>query len=229
MSWPADSGGIGGSSGAQPLVTTWAARPAATNNGSLARFTDVGGGTGSTGGGSLFYSNGTRWKPVNGGALLDAVDTTNTSVANTTEQQLNPNHIVIPAGVIGDYDRLRIKLTLSKSAAVDTSTVRLRFGPLGTVADPVLTTITGLAAANQSYGAQIDFKRVSATSLQKLGNADPSTGFNGAVASVITSTVAVSSMDSNPMYLTISSQMTGGTETVSLVDFTMFLDATDSQ
>lgn len=229
MSWPADNGGIGGSAGAAPIVTTWAARPAAANNSSLVRFTDVGGGTASAGGGSLFYSNGTRWKPVSGGALLDAVDTANISVANTTEQQLNPNHIIIPAGLVGDYDRLRVKLTLSKSASVDSSTVRLRYGPLGTIADPVITTITVLAGANVSYGAQIDFKRASATSLQRLGNADPSTGFNGAVASAVSAPVVVSNMDSNAMYLTISSQMTGGTETVSLMDFTLFLDATDSQ
>lgn len=229
MSWPEDNGGIGGSSGAAPIVATWAARPSATNNSSLVRFSDVGGGTVAAGGGSLFYSNGTRWKPVNGGAILDAVDTANTSVANTTEQQLNPNHAAIPAGVIGDFDRLRLKITLSKSSNADTSTIRLRYGPLGTVADPIIITITSLAAANQSYGAQIDFKRVSATSLQKLGNADPSTGFNGAVSSTVTAPVAVSSMDTNIMYLTISSQMTTGTETVSLVDFTLFLDATDSQ
>lgn len=222
MSWP-------NSAADTPIVTAWAARPAAAGNTGLVRFSDVGGGTGSTGGGSLFYSNGTRWKPVNGGALLDAVDTPNISIANTAEQQLNPNHIAIPAGLVGDFDRLRLKLTLSKSAAVDSSTVRVRYGPLGTVADPVITTITVLSAANQSYGAQIDFKRASATTLQKLGNADPSTGFNGAVASAVTAAVTVSNMDSNAMYLTISSQMMTGTETVSLVDFTLFLDATDSQ
>lgn len=229
MSWPADNGGIGGSAGAAPIVTTWAARPSAANNSSILRVTDVGGGTVGTGGGSVFYSNGTRWKPVNGGAILDAVDTANISVANTVEQQLNPNHAVIPAALIGDYDRLRLKLTLSKSAGVDSSTIRLRYGPLGTIADPVITTITVLAGANLSYGAQIDFKRASATTLQKLGNADPNTDFNGAVASALPAPVTVSNMDSNAMYLTISSQMTAGTETVSLFDFTIFLDATDSQ
>lgn len=229
MSWPTDSGGIGGTSGAAPIVTTWALRPTAANNSNIIRFTDVGGGTGSLGGGNLFFSNGTRWKPVNGTALLDAVDTANVSIANTAEQQLNPNHVVIPAALVGDYDRLRIKMTLTKSGAVDTATVRLRFGPLGTTADPVIAATIVLVGANQSYGALIDFKRTAATTLQKLGNGDISSSFSGLLAAVIAAPVTVSSMTTNPMYLTISSQMTTGTETVSLSDYTLYLNTTDSQ
>lgn len=229
MSWPTDSGGIGGTSGASPIVTTWALRPAAANNPNIVRFSDVGGGTGNTGGGNLFYSNGVRWKPINGVALLDAVDTANTSIANTAEQQLNPNHIVIPAALVGDYDRLRIKMTLTKSGAVDTATVRLRFGPLGTTADPLIAASIVLTGTNQSYGALIDFKRTGATTLQKLGNGDISSSFGGLLAGVIAAPVTVSSMTSNPMYLTISSQMTTGVETVSVSDYTLYLDTTDSQ
>jgi hypothetical protein len=208
----------------------WANRPAATssNVGQYIRITDVGGNTGS-GGGNYFFSNGLRWKPLNGSILLDGIDTANTSVANTTEQNLNPNHIVIPAGVIGDFDRLRIRFTATKSSTVDTSVIRLRFGPLGTIADPAILTISGFSTTNISMGSLIDFKRTSATTIEKLGNGLTNNPYSGFSTIAFPADVTISSMDANPMFLSITSQMTTGAETVSLVDYTMELCPTDSQ
>lgn len=207
---------------------TWANRASAVPTGQ-ARFTDVGAGSPSNGGGNFFFYNGTRWKPMSGVICLDAVDTANSAVANTTEQNLNPNHVLIPAGVIGDYDRLRMWVSLSKNNTADTSTIRVRFGPLGTTADPVIATVTSLATTNQSLGMILEFKRLSATTIQKQGNASTDVSFNGANAGAYPAAVTVSSMDANGMYVSITSQMTGGTEIVTLQDFALELCTTDSQ
>lgn len=221
-----------GNPGSYPIAAQamlWAARPAAASStGRIVRFTDVGGGQAKNGGGNYLFSTGTRWKVLGGSCLLDGVDTPNTSVANATEQQLNPNFAQIPAGVIGLYDRLRLWLTLGKSGGSDSSTIRLRLGPLGTVADPVIAVISSLATTNQSYGTLMEFKRVSATGVQKMGNADPSSSYNGASTAPLSASVTVSDMDANIMVLSITSQMSGGTETVTLQDYTLEIQSTDS-
>jgi hypothetical protein len=208
---------------------TWAARKLASLvPGMQVRFSDVGGGSLFNGGGNVLFSTGTRWKPVNGSILLDAIDTANIGVANTTEQQLNPNHVVIPAGLIAGFDRLRVFLAMSKSGGADTSTIRLRFGPLGTVADPVIATITSLATTMQSLGSVMQFKRASATTLQKQGSGDPNLSYDGASTTPYPAAVTISNLDTTPMYLTVSAQMTGGTEFTTLQDLTFELLATDS-
>lgn len=211
----------------------WNDRPlASANKGNQFRFSDVGGGalnTGFAGGGNYFFSNGIRWRPVNNSIVLDSVDTANAGIANTTEQNLNPNHIVIPAGVINNYDRLRLWTSMSKSAGVDSTTVNIRFGPLGTIADPILSTVTTLATTNQSIGFLTEFKRNSATTMQKQGNASTDVSYNGASAGVYPAAVTVANMDTTPMYLSITSQLAAGTEIVTLQDYTLEMYATDSQ
>lgn len=211
----------------------WNDRPlASANKGNQFRFLDVGGGAlnlGYPGGGNYFFSNGTRWRPVNNSIVLDSVDTANAGLANTAEQNLNPNHIVIPAGVINNFDRLRLWTSMSKSSTVDSTTVNIRFGPLGTTADPILSTITTLATTNQSIGFLTEYKRTSATTMQKQGNASTDISYTGASAGAYPAVVAVSNMDTTPMFLSITSQLAAGTEIVTLQDYTLEMYATDSQ
>jgi len=212
--------------GAQPML--WANRPDATlYPGAAFRFTDVGGNTG-TGGGNFFFSNGVRYKTVNGTVTLDTIDTANAGVANTTEQQLNPNAILMPAGLLGATDRLRVYLSASKSGAADTATIRLRIGPLKTVADPLIATIS-MATTNISFGTLLEFKRISATSLQKQGNGDPAGNYNGMSTTAYAAAVgSLSNFDSVGQYLSITQQMTGGTEFITIQDYTLELFSTDS-
>lgn len=211
----------------------WADRPSSLiGKGNQIHILDVGGGAlnlGLPGGGNYFFSNGFRWKPVTDSIVLDAVDTANSGIANTAEQNLNPNHIVIPAGVIANFDRLRLWTSMSKSAGIDSTTINIRFGPLGTVADPILSTITTLATTNQSLGVLTEFKRLSATTMQKQGNASSDVSYNGASAGAYPAAVTVANMDTNPMFLSITSQLAAGTEIVTLQDYTLELYATDSQ
>lgn len=203
-------------------VLTWANRPSLASNVRGAIYaSDVGGG-------NYFDWNGTRYKPVNGMCTLDTIDTANSAVANTTEQNLNPNHRVIPAGVIQGNDRIRLFIGASKNGGVDTSTIRVRFGPLGTIADPVIATIAGLAAANLTFGTIMEFKRISATTIQKQGSGDTNASYGGASAVTYPAAVTVSNMDTTAMFLSITSQMTAGTEITTLQDYTLELFATDS-
>jgi hypothetical protein len=206
----------------------WAARPSASQVGSQFIFSDVGGGNPGPSGGNVFFWNGNRFKPMNGNCLLDAIDTANSGLANTAEQQLNPNRVAVPAGVVSDFDRLRLWFSASKNGASDTCTHRVRWGPLGTTSDPVIATITALAGANQSYGTLMEFKRLSATTVQKQGNADPSSNYGGASAGAYPAAVTVSNMDTNAMFLTLSAQMTGGTEIPTVNDYTLELWASDN-
>lgn len=208
--------------------STWAARPTASaNTGGMIRVTDVGNGQSGSGGGTYFFANATRWKPVNNECVVDAIDTANVGVANTTEQQLNPNHVAIPAGLTADGDRFMIYIAFSKSSTVDTGTFRLRFGPLGTTADPIIAAIT-VGATAQSFGTQIPFKRISATTLQKQGNTANDASLNGPGTGAYPAAVAVSSMDVNPMFLSLTQQMTGGTEFLTVQDYVLTFRATDN-
>lgn len=210
-----------------PPPALWANRALfQTEVGRQVQFTDVGGGNPSTGGGATMRWNGTRWKPVNSQVLLDAIDTANVGAANATEQQLNPNHAAIPAGLTQNYDRFLVRITLTKSGATDAATLRLRLGPAGTAADALLATVA-IAAGTQSFGGMIEFKRLSATSVEQEGNADTGTSFSGPSANASPAAVAVSSMDSNTMYMSLTVQMTAGTEAPTLKDYTLELLAAE--
>jgi hypothetical protein len=219
-------------SGSSPIAFpayTWAAKPAAASSaGQIIRITDVSAGQSGSGGGSLFISNGVRWKPLNGEVVIDGIDTPNDGVANTTENIVTPTSVVIPAGLIGNFDKLKLLLTASKNGASDSCTIRLRWGPLGTVADPVISTITSLAGANQSFGSILVFKRTSATAIQKMGSADSAGGFTGPSLTAFAAATAVSNMDSNAMRLTITAQMTGGTEIPTIQDMQLTLSVSDN-
>lgn len=207
-----------------PDAALWANRATyQASVGRLVRFTDVGGGTGGVSGGTVMVWNGTRWRPIGGVVTLDAIDTANAGAANTTEQQLNTSHIAIPSGLLADGDRIRVIMAASKSGTSDTATLRYRFGPAGTTADTLLTTISSLAATNQSYQDGFEYKRLGATSIQQQGNGS----FKGASVAAFPSAVTVSSMDANPMFLSITAQMTSGTETPTVQNYTLEWYPTD--
>lgn len=220
--------GSGPSIAVVPNTYTWAAKPTAVGNtGLIILVTDVGAGTSGLGGGNFFVSNGVRWKPAGGNVTLDSVDTANSALANTTEQNINPNHIVIPAGVIGTYDRMRLWVSVSKNGTVDTATIQIKFGPLGTTADPAISSFV-LATTNQSDGVLLEYKKLSATTIQKQGSASGDLSYSGQSATAFPAAVTVANMDTTPMYLSITSTMTTGAEICTLQDYTLELFPTDS-
>lgn len=212
----------------QPAKYTWATKPLASSfDGLVIRITDVGSGQLGNGGGTLWFSNGTKWKAVNGSAVLDSIDTPNASSGNAL-QNLNPNHNAIYGGVLGLYDCFDVELTATKSGTTATATITLRYGPLGTIADPVISTISDLASTSQGGGYKFSFKRISATQIQRLGGAAGSNPFGGASLGLPPAAVTVSNMDTVTHYLSICCQLNSGTEVVTITDYTMTLASTDS-
>lgn len=230
VTYPDQPAATGYSPGGIITALLWANRPAASSvPGALRRFTDVGGGFPGPSGGAILWSNGNRWRPIDGAVPLDEIDTPNVGTNAATEQQLNPNHVVIPAGLLQDYDQLMVELMLSKAGTGDTATFRLRFGPLGTTADPVIATINGPAGTEQSLNTQMRFKRMSATTVQYMGNPDPRLGLAGASTSLPPAAVTVANMDSTPMYLSVTAQMTtGGTDVPTVNHYVLLWLASDT-
>ena len=205
----------------------WSQRPSASlYPGAAFRFTDVGG-HGGDGGGNYFFSNGTRYKPVNGSITLDTIDTFNTGVTGVAEQQLNPNHIIIPAGVIQGFDRIRFWLGFSKSGTTDTATLNIRLGSAGVVTDTLLAAIA-IQATTLSAGFFMEFKRQSATTVQKQGSANALLSYAGESTSAYPGAVTVQNLDTLAQYVSIGCVMGGTTDTPTLQDLTIELFSTDS-
>ena len=192
---------------------TWATLPTASSvSGMQARVTDLNN--------AVFESNGTRWKPVNGRAVIASVDAA-TSMSGITETIVFQK--LIPANVIKNSDRLCIKCTFSKSGVSESTTFTVRVGKLGTIADTSLQSAIILSTTTVSAGIYDDFKRISATSLQKMGNGSQSTQYNGGSTAAVPTAVTVANLDSNPVYLTITFTQSAAAETATLHDLVLEL------
>ena len=198
-----------------PIITvTWANLPAAASfQGRICRVSDLNN--------ALFESNGTRWKPVNGRALIGSTDASAT-MSGTTETVLFSK--ALPAGLVKDNDRLIVNYTMGKSGTSESATMAMRLGTAGTIADTAIQgPVAGLTTTSVAAGVVVQFKRVTATSTRKLGQGTQLNPMVGAGTVVVTSPVTVSSMDSNALFLSFTNVMSAAVETFTLYDFTLEL------
>lgn len=189
---------------------TWASLPsAATYNGWYVWITNAGAG------GSLWRSNGTRWKPVNGTATLATLDTTSANIPNSEAVVFQYQ---LPAGLWQVPDKLRLYLTFTKSGTTDSLTYRVRIGTAGTTADTQVQGGTIIGAAGTEASVIHDIRLQSATSAMVLPNNVASFGYNG-VAGVAgsPSPTAISSATTNALYVNATIVSTGASNTVNLV------------
>lgn len=184
--------------------------PAATNSGRIYRVTDLGN--------CLFESNGTRWRPVNGRALIGGMDA-GFSTSGTTETIVFQK--ALPAGCLANFDRLVMRMSTTKSASVETATFNLRLGTTGTVADTAIQNFVIATNTMLSGGFLVDFKRVDATHVKKLGNGANNSAYSGQATSLPNPSVAVSSMDATTTYLTATITMSGSSEAFALIDLSL--------
>ena len=193
----------------QPVQNyTFATLPAAaTNAGLTARVTDLAN--------SLWESNGTRWRPVNGRVVLKQLATAY-SMSGTTA--VKAFEAVLPAGCLGNGDTLQLRYNLDKSGTAETGTITVRAGAAGTTADTTLSAFAPIVTTNISAGILADYKRLSATSLRKMGNGANNSAFAGQSTAAVPAAVAVSSMDAAATYLTIWMVMSAAVETATLHD-----------
>lgn len=198
------------------LLTTY---PAASYSGYTAKVSNIGGPSG-----SFWVSDGTRWKPQNGRLTLYTLDARAT-MTGVTEVILG--QYLIPAGVLQNFDRLRIWASLSKSSTAETFSVRIRLGTPGTITDTLLFSSGAQAAANQSEGFTHDYKLMSATTIQKLGNGGvaPYVGVN---ASAFPAATTISSAAANALYISLTNFNSSTVETTALEDMQIELLSTSN-
>jgi len=169
---------------------------------------------------ALFESNGIRWKPVNNCAVIATLDT-EFSMSGVTETIAFQK--LLPAGLIRNGDRLRMRGTFGKSGTAETTTITIRVGAAGTVADTSLQSFALMATTTVSYGLLNDFKRLSATTLRKLGNGSQGTPYGGGSTAATVLPVTVSNLDSIAQFLSVNLQQSSTAETATMYDFTLEL------
>lgn len=197
---------LNGQTIALPLVCTFANLPLPSAYTGRAFVTDIGGGT-------MFVSNGALWYPQGLRTTIYDIPAANAVVVGTSAKILAQN--LIPPKLWKDRDILRITYTETKSAAVESSTHNFRIGTAGLVTDTSLAATTAPGTTNISVGNWIDFIRLSATSIQRMGTGVVG-GMNGVSTSAIGSPITVPDMDVNPLYLSYTAVSSASSETYTL-------------
>lgn len=154
-----------------------------------------------------FITDGTRWRP-DGPVDLYVLPAPVSGLANTLEQIVG--QITVPIGLCAIGSVLRVFHGVSKSANSDTLTWRLRFGRLGTIADVQLKN-SSIAATNISFGGLKDYQVISNTSVLPLGSG-ASVSYAGATTNAAETALPIDDISANVMHLSLTVQMTGGTE-----------------
>lgn len=193
---------------------TWANRPAVVPASGTQYFaTDIGEN------GSVWQSNGTRWRALNGEAVLKFLTT---SVAGIAAVETIILQSLIPAGVLQAGDLILVdNLAVTKSGSTDSTQLTVRVGTLGTVAgDTVLTglsayTLQGATTIGGGYTFLV--RNVSTTSMQKMGNA--ATGahsmFAGSTTAVAAATAGLADNSSNAVYFSVALKSSSTNDTIS--------------
>ena len=158
-------------------------------------------------GGSLWFSDGSRWKPVGGRVTLDVANTL--PVVTGTVETITHQY-TIPAGLLQDGDVLVLERHDNKSAAVETLTSRARLGTTGTTADALISANGGAAT---DYALLSKLMRTSNTVLTVL-----TIGANSQWKSPYTQltagdSVTVPNMQSNNLILSQTMVLSVGAET----------------
>jgi len=195
-------------------AVAFASLPAAASNAAAEiRVTDVG----PSGYGSLWSSNGTVWKPING-QLKIYQQNTRTSVAGGGAETIVGQYLM-PAGFLKTNDRLRLFMSSSKAGTTTTCVWKVYVGTAGTTADALITGMSGtiMAAANLAVGSITDIKVMSATSIQKMGVGNTGTAGYAATGNTAAAAATTISNVSNALYLTVT-LTPGATDAVACED-----------
>ena len=200
----------GGPGGPSVTTTTFAELPAAN---AVAAYTaqylvtDVGIG------GSVWYSDGTRWRAVGGRVTLRDLQSQVVGVAQAGGQNLA--ECAIPAGLVRDGDIIRVSNAVGKSGTSDSviRAIRVSASSGATAGVALVGGSSFPGTTNRSAGEKVEFRRVSSTQLRPIGNGSGVSPFAGNNATALQSPVTVVNMDSATFYIANTITMTSGTET----------------
>lgn len=182
--------------------------PAATSVGvnTIFRVTDIGVA------GITLISDGTRWRPQGGSAVLHRQTADIAHADNVTEQA--GMIATIPAGLLGAGDILRVTQTIFRSAAdTDVFDVRSRFGTSSAgLTGTQIKLNTMVAATSLTFSTVMEFRLISATSIIMLGT-DAFESYSGISAIAQAVAVTIPSTDAATMYWSNTTQKTADTLT----------------
>ena len=132
-------------------------------------------------------------------------------VASATEQIIK--QYTLPPGLLGLAAWFKLNVLWAKTGTTDTSTVRMRLGTTGTVADTSVWTAS-LAAANRTGPTSSAFFASSSTQLRLL-TAAFATGFEAGAfsANPYPNNITVSDMLSNSLIMSLTQTPSGATDT----------------
>ena len=151
---------------------------------------------------AVYESTGTRWRPQSGRAVIGSLDTDWTGVAGASEQIVWQR--TLPAGLLRNGDTLFTTGGFGKSGASETCTVQLRIGAAGTTADTSIIATAPLATTNVSYGMYLEFRRNTATSMQRSLSGATQNPLGATTSARGSATTLASSLDSVNQFLTLT-------------------------
>lgn len=180
---------------------TWAGKPsAASNTDRIIRITDVGLVA------ALWYSDGSRWKPVSGSIVLGRTAVQVSHTGDTSE--FGAMTVTVPADLLGPSGELEIESQVSYTGSTNTKTTRHRFN--GIAGSTALS--QGVSTASQitsRYASRISNR--GATNSQLLGTN------LGAYYGPTTAPLLTSAVDTTAAVdVVISLQLADSSETISL-------------
>lgn len=154
---------------------------------------------------------------ASGVTRLKSLGTPPAAIANTDTPVMQTQ---LAAGQWQTNGLIRVRMTLSKSGAVDTANLTIRVGTTGTAADTAITGFSALAALSatgRTGGYEFDLALVSATSVQKVGvMGTNASGYGAATTSALVAATAISSAATNPLFVTVILASSGATDTVTV-------------
>lgn len=176
----------------------------------------------------VFVDTGTRWRPLNGRAILATLDTVSSNIANTDTVVFQK---LLPAGALQVGDRLHLRLAGSDSGTTDALQLSVRIGTAGTTSDTrVYNGSAFLTTTSRAGGSDFDLRIESATTVLVLPNGGATStgvGYSGVSAVAAAGAVTISNV-SNALYVSVSIQSAGATDTVNLRDAQLELVAAAS-
>ncbi len=135
-----------------------------------------------------------------------------TPSVGTSEQILHS--APFPAGSVRDFERLHISGAIAKSGTTDTPAIRIRIGNAGTTADAAVFTSTAMGASNPVAAFNAIYMMDGATTLKSLGVRNQIV--SGGVGTVSFLDATMLNMYLNDFYVTVTSQLSGSTDSVTL-------------
>lgn len=140
-----------------------------------------------------------------------------TAAAGTALIAVPGCQVLIPKGTLLPGRELEVFFGGTKSGAAETFSPQFHLGPLGTVADPVLTNFApAIAATTRTFDSGARWKVRSNTTIQRVGAAGGNVAFGNTATTVAPTAQTIGDVTTTDLYLTMAVTMGGATEWITI-------------